>query len=119
MAELRLLALEERAAALLALGRHAVAAPELAALVREHPLRERLWELHVTALARSHRQAEALEALREVRALLRDELGVDPGPALQRLEAAVLRQDPALTAPPPASRGLTPATRPVGGAWGT
>src|SRR4051812_597359 len=52
LGELRLLALEERAAALLALGRHAVAAPELAGLVREHPLRERLWELHVTALAR-------------------------------------------------------------------
>jgi DNA-binding SARP family transcriptional activator len=94
--ELRLVALEQRIEADLALGRHADAVGELERLVAEHPLRERLRGLLMLALYRSGRQAEALEAYREARSVLVDELGIDPGPELQRLEQAVLRQDPAL-----------------------
>ena len=102
LGELRLLALECRALVELDLGRHTAATAELEALTRTHPLRERLWELRVLALARSGRQSDALEALREVRTLLDDELGLQPGPALQSLQVAVLRQDPALAWSPPA-----------------
>ncbi|WP_130493427.1 ATP-binding protein [Motilibacter rhizosphaerae] len=108
--ELRLVALEDAAALRLALGQPAPVVTGLAAALQEHPLRERLWLLRVAALARSQRQADALAELREVRRLLRDELGIDPGPALVELEAAVLRQEqpPAVTpAPaPPARTGL-------------
>lgn len=97
--ELRLVALEDRALARLALGAHAMVAAELEALTAEHPLRERLWLLRVLALAGSGRQADALEALRRVRHLLADELGIDPGTALRALESAVLRQDPAIIWP--------------------
>ena len=72
---------------------------ELEQLVRTHPLRERLWALLATALYRSHRQGDALAALRRAREHLADELGVDPGPELRRLEDLVLRQDPSLDAP--------------------
>ncbi|RDI30166.1 AfsR/SARP family transcriptional regulator [Lentzea flaviverrucosa] len=63
---------------------------ELAELVRQHPLRERFWAQRMTALARSGRQAEALESYREITALLADELGVDPSPGLSRLHLALL-----------------------------
>ncbi|MBA4607602.1 AAA family ATPase [Aeromicrobium sp. Marseille-Q0843] len=99
--ELRLVALEDRAVAALALGRHATAAAELEALTTAHPLRERLWGLRALALARSGRQAEALEVLRRVRAVLDDELGIEPGAELQRLQTALLRQDSALNWSPP------------------
>jgi hypothetical protein len=66
-------------------------------LVREHPLRERLRAVLMQALYGSDRQAEALELYRETRQLLVDELGIEPSPALQELEQAILRQDPALT----------------------
>ena len=94
--ELRLVALEDRAVARLALGLHAPLAAELEALTAEHPLRERLWVLRVLALAGAGRQADALEALRRVRQILADELGLDPGTTLRELELAVLRQDPDL-----------------------
>ena len=94
--ELRMVALEDRAVAALELGHHATVAAELEALTTAHPLRERLWALRALALARAGQQAAALDALREVRDVLSDELGLEPGPELRDLQAAVLRQDPAL-----------------------
>jgi DNA-binding SARP family transcriptional activator len=94
--EVRLLALERRLEAEVERGRHADALPEIDALVREHPLREHPWRLLMLALYRSGRQAEALAAYRAARARLVEELGIEPGPALQELERAVLAQDPAL-----------------------
>ncbi len=92
--ELTLVAVEARAGADLMLGRHGELAGELEALCRQHPLRERLWELHILALYRTGRQAEALRAYTEVRDRLVDELGIDPGPALRELQARILAQDP-------------------------
>jgi DNA-binding SARP family transcriptional activator len=103
--ELRLVALEDRAVAALALGRHATVAAELEALTSSHPLRERLWGLRAVALTRSGRQADALAVLRQVRTLLADELGLEPGAELRDLQAAVLRQDPALGWTAPAAPG--------------
>ena len=80
----------------LALGRHAEVVAELEALVAQHPLRERLRAQLMLALYRSGRQADALAAYREARATLVDQLGIEPGQALREMEAAVLRQDPAL-----------------------
>jgi DNA-binding SARP family transcriptional activator len=94
--ELRLVALERRIDADLALGRHDELVSELRSLAREHPLRERLSGQLMLALYRSGRQAEALEAYRAARRVLVDELGLEPGPALQELEGAILRQDPVL-----------------------
>ena len=91
--ELRALATEDRAEAVLALGDHARAATDLEALIAAHPLRERCWELLLLALYRGGRQAEALRRYQEVRSLLVGELGVEPGPALRALEAAILRQE--------------------------
>ena len=73
--------------------------PELAALVVEHPYREKLREQQILALYRSGRQKEALEAYRAARKALVDDLGVEPGASLQELERAVLRQDESLAAP--------------------
>ncbi|GAB2806848.1 BTAD domain-containing putative transcriptional regulator [Actinocorallia aurea] len=101
---LRLTAVERRAAAMLDDGSAAQALPDLEALAAEHPLREELWRLLALGLYRVGRQADALAALRKVRALLAAELGVDPGPALQRLEHAILRQDDDLVAPVPTVR---------------
>ena len=94
--ELRLDALERRFEADLALGRYPELVGELQALVAEHPLRERLRAVLMQALYGSDRQAEALEIYRETRQLLVDELGIEPSPALQELEQAILRHDPAL-----------------------
>jgi ATP/maltotriose-dependent transcriptional regulator MalT/DNA-binding SARP family transcriptional activator len=102
LGELILVAAESRAGADLGLGRHAGLTGELAALCREHPLRERLWELFILALYRSGRQAEALRAYTEVRDRLAGELGLDPGPALRDLQARILAQDPSLVPPGPA-----------------
>ena len=63
------------------------------AVVRANPVREASWELLVLGYVRSARQADALAALRRVRAVLADELGIDPGPRLRELETAVLRQE--------------------------
>ncbi len=107
--ELRLVALEDRAVAGLALGRHATVAAELESLTTSHPLRERLWALRAVALTRSGRQAEALDVLRQVRTLLADELGLEPGAELRDLQTAVLRQDPGLTWAAPAAPPGQPA----------
>ena len=106
--ELRLVAQEDRIQADLALGRQSEAVPDLEALIREHPLRERLRELLMLALYRSGRQADALAAYQDARVALVDELGLDPSASLQELERAILRHDPALDLPvPPVSS--TPA----------
>ncbi|MGZ4331058.1 MAG: BTAD domain-containing putative transcriptional regulator [Solirubrobacteraceae bacterium] len=97
--ESRLAALEDRIDADLASGKHARLVGELEALVREHPLRERLRGQLMLALYRSGRQADALESYRNTRRTLSDELGLEPGPALKDLEQAILAQDTALNAP--------------------
>lgn len=109
--ELRLAATEDRVDADLRLGRHADLVAELRALVDRSPLRERLHGFLVLALYRAGRQGEALRAYQDAREVLAEELGLDPGPELQALEAAVLAQDPALDlAPDPAAPGAP--TRP-------
>jgi YVTN family beta-propeller protein len=94
--ELRLSAMEERIEADLALGRHHDLIPEVEALVAENPLRERLRGQLMLALYRSGRQAEALHGYQRARHTLVDELGIEPGQALQRLEQAILQQDESL-----------------------
>jgi DNA-binding SARP family transcriptional activator/predicted ATPase len=106
--ELRLTALESRLEAELALGRHAAVVPELESLVRSYRYHERLWGLLMLALYRSGRQADALHAFQDARAILSGELGVDPGPALQELEGDILSQSPSLDWQPPAARSLQP-----------
>jgi DNA-binding SARP family transcriptional activator len=101
--EIRLAALELRIDADLALGRHDELVGEVEALVAAHPLRERLRGCLMTALYRSGRQAEALDAYQDARHALVDELGIEPSAALQELERAILRQDPSLIAETPAS----------------
>jgi DNA-binding SARP family transcriptional activator len=108
----RLAAVEERIEAQLALGLHAELVAELEQRAADHPLRERLWGQLMLALYRSGRQAEALGAYQRTRALLAEELGIDPGPPLQRLQRAILQQDPALDWPPP-SQPRPPATAPA------
>jgi DNA-binding SARP family transcriptional activator len=95
--ELRLVCWEERLAAELEAGRADDLVPEIEVLVAEHPLRERLWEALLLALYRAGRQAEALAAYRRAHALLREELGVEPGPRLRSLEARILAHDPTLS----------------------
>ena len=104
--EARLAALEDRIDADLASGEHARLVGELEALVREHPLRERLRGQLMLALYRSGRQADALDAYRDARGWLLDELGLEPGHELRELERAILAQDPALV--------LRGADRPAG-----
>ena len=114
--ELRAGALEDKAVARLALGEHAQAAAELELLTGAHPLRERLWFLRALALVRAGRQADALEALREVRTLLDEELGLDPGADLRDLQDRILRQHPSLAwRPPHASAVATSTAPPVAG----
>jgi DNA-binding SARP family transcriptional activator len=97
--ELRLVAGEDRIDAELALGRHAMLVPELETLVAEHPLRERARGQLMLALYRSGRQADALECYRSGRALLSDELALEPGPPLRKLERAILRHETVLELP--------------------
>ncbi|WP_282798322.1 BTAD domain-containing putative transcriptional regulator, partial [Streptomyces sp. CC224B] len=98
--EARLAAWEEQAEARLAAGEHGSLAADLADLVVRHPLRERLRAAQVRALYRSGRQTEALEAYEDLRRRLADDLGLEPGADLVALHGAILRQDPALDAPP-------------------
>ena len=104
--ELRLAAVELRIDADLALGRHAELAGELDALAREHPLRERFRAQLMLALYRAGRQAEALEAYQEARRALVEELGIDPSPALQRLERDILVHEASLELAAPDRRAL-------------
>ena len=117
--ELRLGVAEEELDAALALGRHEDVVARVEALVRRHPTRERLRRQLMLALYRSGRQAEALEAYRDARRTLVEELGIEPGGELRELEAAILRQDPALAparaeSPKPEHRVPAPATPFVG-----
>jgi predicted ATPase/DNA-binding SARP family transcriptional activator len=113
--ELRLVCLELRLEADLALGRAAELIGELQALVREEPLRERLRHHLVLALYRAGRQADALAAYREARDLLDRELGLEPSEELRQLERAILRHEVEQAAPPDRRSNLpAPATRLVG-----
>jgi DNA-binding SARP family transcriptional activator len=94
--ELRAAALEARIEADLILGRHGAVTTELERMVTEQPLRERVWELLMVALYRSGRQADALRAYQKARSTLLEELGLEPGPGLRRLERDVLDQASAL-----------------------
>ena len=118
--ELRLTALELRHDAALALGRHREVAGDLAALVQEHPLRERFHGLLMLALYRSGRQAEALRAFGVARERLVDELGIEPGPELRDLERRILDHDPTLMLAPAetaASQVPAAASAATGTAW--
>ncbi|MER8185103.1 BTAD domain-containing putative transcriptional regulator [Kitasatospora sp. NPDC094015] len=112
LAERRLALLETRLELELDLGRHLGAVPELTVLADEHPLRERLRALQMTALHRAGRQAAALAGYERTRRLLAEELGVDPGPELTDLHGRMLRADPALAAPQPALAAI-PAAAPA------
>jgi DNA-binding SARP family transcriptional activator len=101
--EFRLTLLEERAEARLAIGEHAALVSDLEALVRAHPLRERLRAQLMLGLYRAGRQADALEVYRQGRERLVEELGLEPSPILRSVHASILRQETFA-----ASRGATP-----------
>ncbi|WP_439660939.1 BTAD domain-containing putative transcriptional regulator [Lentzea sp. HUAS TT2] len=111
LAEMRLTAVEQRAALMLTVGREAEVAAELTTLVSAHPLRERLHGLLMSALFRGGRQAEALAVYTDLRRLLIEELGIEPGPELRHLHEQVLvgRHDPQ---PEPAAPVLVPVQLP-------
>jgi DNA-binding SARP family transcriptional activator len=94
--ELRLACLEDHLDADLAAGRHVGLVGELEALAHEHPLRQRLRAQLMLALYRSGRDAEALDAYRETRGVLVEDLGIEPRRELQELQQRILRQDPSL-----------------------
>ncbi len=110
--EMRLAALEERIGADLDLGRHADVIAELETLVAEQPLRERLRGQLMLALYRSDRQAQALRVYRDTHRMFGDELGLDPSPELQRLQRAILAQDPSLDWTAPSAPGADEAAAP-------
>jgi predicted ATPase/DNA-binding SARP family transcriptional activator len=97
---LRVDALEEQFEVALALGEHREPIPALRSVVADNPFRERLWGQLMLALYRSGRQADALETFQEARRVLADELGLEPGPDLRRLQEAILAHDPAIAAVP-------------------
>ncbi|HEY6796235.1 MAG TPA: BTAD domain-containing putative transcriptional regulator [Kineosporiaceae bacterium] len=109
--EAQLACREARVDADLALGAGAELVAQLQQLVADHPLREKLTEQLMLALYRSGRQAEALEAFRRTRDLLREELGIEPSPVLVRCQAAILRQEPL---DEPAAPGRSPDDGPLG-----
>ena len=97
---LRVDALEEQFEVALALGEHRELTPSLRSALADNPFRERLWGQLMLALYRSGRQADALETFQEARQVLADELGLEPGPDLRRLQEAILAHDPAIAAVP-------------------
>ena len=99
--ELHLRAIELAIDAELAAGRHDEVVGRLEALIAEEPLRERLRAQRMLALYRAGRQSEALAAYREARDAVIEQIGVEPGPELRRLQEQILAQDPALDAPVP------------------
>ncbi|HZD22932.1 MAG TPA: AfsR/SARP family transcriptional regulator, partial [Acidimicrobiia bacterium] len=110
LTELRLEAIEEKVEADLALGQHAEVVGELQSLVSIYPLRERLWAQLMLALYRSGRQAEALRAYQRVRRVLGDELGIEPGEELKKLEEEILVHAPDLQLITPRRHNLPAAT---------
>ncbi|WP_327039639.1 BTAD domain-containing putative transcriptional regulator [Micromonospora maris] len=108
--EQRLTALEDRAHAMLELGEHRLLVSELADLVVRHPMRERLRAAHMRALYGSGRQSEALAGFDELRELLAEELGVEPGTELVTLRQSILERDPVLA---PSPTPITTTARPV------
>ncbi|WP_147425300.1 BTAD domain-containing putative transcriptional regulator [Bailinhaonella thermotolerans] len=113
--ELRMVAIEQRYGALLAVGRPYALVAELETFIDAHPLREELWRLLALALYRTGRQADALAALREARRRLDEELGLDPGPELRQLEADIFAQSETLLWRGPASAEGWPAARRAAG----
>ncbi|NKE63925.1 AfsR/SARP family transcriptional regulator, partial [Lentzea sp. PSKA42] len=99
LTELLMTVHEQRIDVELALGNHADLVPELFALTRDHPLRERFWGQLMLALYRSSRQAEALEAFRQLDRTLDEQLGIDPSQELRSLHQAILVGSPELAAP--------------------
>lgn len=108
LAQLRVTVEEARLLGLLALGEPASVLAVTEPATAQHDLRERLWAIHALALARTGRQADALDAVRRVRTLLADELGLNPGAEIRSVEATVLQQGDAL-------RLVLPQARPAGG----
>ena len=106
--DLRVAALEQLIAAQLELGRHEEVVPQLEALIREHPYRERYRAQLMLALYRSDRQAEALQAYHDARRTLVEQLGIEPGDRLRELEHAILAQDPTLALPAVEAPALPP-----------
>ena len=116
LTESRQQALESRIEADLHLGRHNELVPELRQLVSDQPTRERFTEQLMVALYRCGRQTEALAAFQQARAVLRTEVGIDPGPGLHRLHQRILAADPSLAhngdATVPAGTAVAPAQLP-------
>lgn len=106
--ELWLQATELASEEALARGEHGALLAPLEAQIGAHPLRERLHAQRMVALYRSGRQADALEAFRQARATLVDEVGIEPGPELRALHERILNQDPTLDVAAPA-RPVLPA----------
>ena len=106
MTALRATATDGQLRALVEAGRHQEAIPALESLIRTEPLREEPYELLVLAFYRSGRTPEALDVHRRFRALLREQLGIDPSPAFATLQSAVLNQDPRLDQASGASRSI-------------
>jgi DNA-binding SARP family transcriptional activator len=100
LGDVRMTAIEDWAAAELALGHHAALVPRLASIEAAHPLRERLTALRMVALYRSHRQADALTVYEEARQRLAEELGVSPDEELRSLHERILKQDQELARSP-------------------
>ena len=117
LSELRSIAFETRFEAMLAAGQHAAAIADVEHAIAEFPLREGLRALLMTALYRSGRQAEALRAFESARSMLADELGLEPGPELARVQRAVLEHDPQLLLPvtPPSPVAAVAAAEPIEG----
>ncbi|MGH9226287.1 MAG: AfsR/SARP family transcriptional regulator, partial [Acidimicrobiales bacterium] len=109
LGELRAGALETLADAQLELGAHAAIIADLEQMAAEEPLRERRWELLALALYRSGRQTESLRVLRQARDSLVEELGIEPGAALRRLEQDILQHAPTLDWHPAADPALRAA----------
>ena len=109
--EQRLGALESRIEAKLDCGGGAALVPELEHLVADHPLRERLVAALMLALYRAGRQADALAVFQAARGRLVEELGLEPGPEMRRLQQRILQHDPALAVPDLAVRSRRQAAR--------
>ncbi|MFC4899305.1 BTAD domain-containing putative transcriptional regulator [Streptosporangium amethystogenes subsp. fukuiense] len=97
--ELHAMAVEHRANAAIALDSPGAVVADLRAHLAEHPLREEGWRLLAIALYNQGRQGDALVALRQARHTLVEELGIDPSPRLQQLEADILSQSSAIARP--------------------